>query len=120
MTARPTLSRLVAAFDRRHLWLRDPLSSAGECSYASELFAAAVPGARVIHLLGSRRYFPNRVDEYPAKDPYFFHAVAVGRQAFDWTRRQLDPRAAHPFVQPAAELRRDWIRLAASPEALGL
>ncbi|KGT79310.1 hypothetical protein MA20_12910 [Bradyrhizobium japonicum] len=87
----------------------------------SGLFAAEVPGARVVYLLGSRRYFPDRVDDYPAKDPFYFHAVAVVRgQAFDWTRRQLDPRGAHPFVQPATELRRDWIRLGRSPEELGL
>jgi hypothetical protein len=116
-----TLPRLIAAFDRRHPALRDPVGAHGACCLVSGLFAASVPGARVVYLLGSRRYFPDRVDEYPAKDPFYFHAVAVVRgQAFDWTRRQLDPRAAHPFVQPAAELRRDWIRLAASPEALGL
>lgn len=116
-----TLPRLVATFDRRFPGLRDPDGAAGRCCWATRLFAAAVPGGRVVYLLGSRRYFPNRVDDYPAKDPYFFHAVAAVRgQAFDWTRRQLDPRAAHPFIQPAAELRRDWIRLASSPEALGL
>ncbi|WP_461332197.1 hypothetical protein [Bradyrhizobium embrapense] len=77
--------------------------------------------ARVVYLLGSRLTFRDRVDEYPARDPFFFHAVAVVRgQAFDWTRRQLDPRARHPFVQPPAELRRDWIRLGRSPEELGL
>lgn len=116
-----TLPRLVAAFERRHPRLRDPLGADGACCLASGLFAAAVPGARVVYLLGSRRYFPDRVDDYPPKDPFYFHAVAVVRgQAFDWTRRQLDPRAAHPFVQPAADLRRDWIRLGHSPEALGL
>ncbi|UPJ76162.1 hypothetical protein [Bradyrhizobium sp. 187] len=71
--------------------------------------------------MGDHPYFPDRVDDYPPKDPLYFHAVAVARgQAFDWTRRQLAPRAAHPFVQPVADRRRDWIRLGHSPEALGL
>ena len=117
----PTLARSVAAFDRRFPMLRSPDGSYGRCCWASSWFRFFVPGAQVVYLLGSRRYFPNRVDDYPSKDPEFFHAVAVVRgQAFDWTRRQLDPRAPHPFVQPAAELRRDWIRVARSAEEFGL
>ncbi|MCW2194972.1 hypothetical protein AB7M45_007745 [Bradyrhizobium elkanii] len=116
-----TLPRIVAVFDRRFPELRSPEGCAGLCCWAAGLFAAAVPGARVAYLLGSRRTFRDRVDEYPARDPFFFHAVTVVRgQAFDWTRRQLEPRASHPFVQPVAKLRRDWIRLGRSPEELGL
>ncbi|MGY3690152.1 hypothetical protein ACVIGA_000232 [Bradyrhizobium sp. USDA 3240] len=116
-----TLPRIVAAFDRRFPVFRSPEDCAGLCCWASELFASAVPGARMIHLLGSRRNFLNRVDDFPTRDPFFYHVVAVVRgQAFGWTRRQLEPRARHPFVQPVAELWRDWIRLGRSPEELGL
>jgi hypothetical protein len=116
-----TLPRAIAAFDRQHPQLRSAEGAAGACCLASGLFCAAVPGAREAHLWGSRRYFPRRVDEYPAKDPGFYHCVVViGGLAIDWTRRQLDPRAAHPFIQPATELRRDWIRVGPSPEYLGL
>jgi hypothetical protein len=116
-----TLPRPVAAFDRRYPELRNPEDCAGLCCWAAGLFADAVPGARVVYLLGSRRTFRDRVDDYPARDPFFFHAVtAVRGQAIDWTRRQLDPRARHPFIQPVAELRRDWIKLGRSAEELGL
>jgi hypothetical protein len=75
----------------------------------------------MIHLLGSRRYFPRNVDGYPSKDPYFYHAVVVLRgRAIDWTRRQLDPRASHPFIRPLADLRREWIKIGRSAEELGL
>ncbi|WP_027578523.1 hypothetical protein [Bradyrhizobium sp. Ai1a-2] len=116
-----TLPRIVSAFERRFPELRSAEGCAGLCCWASSWFRFFAPGAEVVYLLGSRRYFPNRVDDYPSKDPCFFHAVAVLRgQAFDWTRRQLDPRAPHPFVQPATDLRRDWIRVGRSPEELGL
>ncbi|MCP1852730.1 MULTISPECIES: hypothetical protein [unclassified Bradyrhizobium] len=116
-----TLPRLVSTFDRRFPELRTPDGAAGRCCWAAGLFADSVPGARVAYLLGSRRYFLDRVDDYPARDPLFFHAVTVVRgQAFDWTRRQLEPRASHPFVQPVEALRRDWIRVGRSPEELGL
>ena len=117
----PTLHRAIAQFDHRFPGLRTADGAAGACCWAAANFCAAVPGAHEIHLWGSRRYFPNRADEYPAKDPGFYHCVVVIRGlAIDWTRRQLDPRAAHPFIQPAAELRRDWIRVGPTPEYLGL
>lgn len=116
-----TLPRAIAAFDRRFPELRTPDGAYMLCCWAAAHFCAAVPGARIVYLLGSRRYFPKRNDDYPAKDPEFFHAVSVvSGLAIDWTRRQLDPRAAHPFVQPVGELRRDWIRVGPSPEYLGL
>ena len=116
-----TLPRLITSFDRRYPGFRDPERASMACALATGLFCQMVPGAREAHLWGSRRYFPNRVDEYPALDPGFYHVVAVVRGlAIDWTRRQLDPRAAHPFIQPVAELRRDWIRVGPSPEYIGL
>jgi hypothetical protein len=116
-----TLPRFIASFDRRFPELRTPDGADGMCCWAVANFCAAVPGARAAHLWGSRRYFPQRVDEYPAKDPGYYHAVVVVHGiAIDWTRRQLDPRAPHPFIQPIHELRRDWIRIGPTPEYLGL
>lgn len=117
----PTLARALAVFDRRFPELRTPDGAGGVCCWASANFCTAYPAAREAHLWGSRRYFPGRVDEYPAKDPGFYHCVVVvGGIAIDWTRRQLDPRAAHPFIQSAAELRREWIRVGPTSEYLGL
>lgn len=116
-----TLPRFIAEFDRRYPGFREPERAAGACCLATAIFCRMVPGAREAHLWGSRRYFQRRVDEYPALDPGFYHVVAVvDGLAIDWTRRQLDPRCAHPFIQPAAELRKDWIRVGPTPEYLGL
>ena len=116
-----TLPRFIASFDKRFPELRTPHGANSMCCWAVARFCAEVPGARQAHLWGSRRHFPNRIDNYPAKDPDYYHAVVVLHGlAIDWTRRQLDPRAAHPFIQPAAELRHDWIRIGPFPEYLGL
>lgn len=113
--------RAIVVFDRRHRWLRTPEGADGSCVWASDKFAALLPGVRVLHLWGSRRHFLDRIDEYPARDPGYYHAVAEYRgTVIDWTRRQLDPRAAHPFIQPLWQTRREWIRIGATPEYLGL
>lgn len=116
-----SIARIVADFDLRNRDLRDPDGAHGLCCWASGDFARRVPGARVLHLLGSRRFFLRRRDQYPARDPEFYHAVVqVGGVVFDWTYRQLEPRAPHPFVQTLAQLRADWIRIARSASELGL
>lgn len=81
-----------------------------------------MPGARVLHLLGSRRHFPRRVEtDYPQRDPCFYHAVAlVDGKVIDWSRRQLDPFAPHPFVQSIARTRMEWHRLGFTETAIGI
>lgn len=116
-----TLPRIIAAFDRRYPSFRTQDGAYMACAFATGAFCFYAPGARAVHLLGSRRYFPKRSDDYPSKDPEFYHVVAViDGLVIDWTRRQLDPRCAHPFIQSVAELRRDWIRIGPTPEYLGL
>jgi hypothetical protein len=58
-----TLPRQIAAFDRRFPQLRTADGAYILCCWAASNFCAEVPGACVIYLLGSRRYFPRRVDD---------------------------------------------------------
>jgi hypothetical protein len=60
-----TLRRHIAVFDRRFPQLRTPDGAYMLCCWAASNFCAGVPGARVTYVLGSRRYFPLRNDDYP-------------------------------------------------------
>ncbi len=117
----PRLAGEVRRFAVANARFKDPDWAYGACCLASGDFAAKVPGARVVHLLGSRRSYPLRNDDYPPRDPEYYHAVVVvDGFAIDWTRRQLDPHCAFPFVQTVDELRREWLRVAPNAAALGL
>lgn len=116
------LKSAISRFRRRHGFrFRNPDDAYGACCVAAGLFSDETPGAHVLYCLGHRVTFPRRFDDYPKRDPEFFHAVAIkGVWVVDWTRRQLDPHARFPFVQHRDQFRREWIKIRRTAEELGL
>ncbi len=115
----PARQASVRRFAARHARYRIPEISVGRCVLASTRFARLIPGARVLHLVGCKRRFPGRVDGYPAVDRHGYHCVVVvGGTVYDWTRRQFDPRAEFPHIEPLAATRRDWCFWTTSESAL--
>lgn len=117
--------RLIAfgrAFADNHMFLSSPDGAVCRCGEISRILvglldkaarsARGVPTeARLLHLTKPRKKFPRR-HEYWKKNPKLFEdghvVVVIGNWTIDLTRRQLDPRSPHPFVQHINRLKLDW------------
>lgn len=113
------VAQQIVAFRRRYPELATQDGAYFACSRNAEF--ARLCGGATLHLIGSWRRYPRRADDYPARDPYFYHMVAlVNGKVYDWSRRHLDPSAAWPHVESLAALRREWIKIAPNPRYLGV
>lgn len=106
------LVKAIATMKRLHPRLAEPDYAAGRCCHAAGVFSRLLPGAVEVHHIGQRARFTQRVDDYPPRDPHFYHVVNLyGGKVVDWTRRQLDPRSPFPYVVSVRQFRREAMKL---------
>lgn len=127
----PTLTRLQVLrigqyFTRKYRFLSTSNGSVCRCghfarhiistmNYASQKRHKKPTKARLVVMNDVRARFPDRNKYWKQNPRVLDHCVVkIGPYVLDVTRRQLDPRCAHPHIQTLTQARREWRKVRVS------
>lgn len=124
MISRATIVRIGQHYAKTYHYLATSDGACNRCGQYSRLVVRALnehslwkfkkpTRAHLIKLTKPRRgKFPRRHRYHREHQDIFEHVVVrIGSWTLDITRRQIEPRCAHPFVQHIDDVKRDWGRV---------